>query len=295
MLVLVCPGQGSQTPGFLAPWLELAGRRASGSTALVRRRRARPRRPRHDVRRRRRSATPRSPSRSSSPPACVAAAALFPAATTSTPRPVRSPGHCVGEITAAAARRGPHRRRRAGLRPHARPGDGRGQRRHPDRHERGARRRPRRGASPTLERTASPRPTSTAPARSSPPARSSSSPPSRPTRRPRPGSSPSRSPARSTPLHMAPAVEALAEPAARPHARRPRACPCCPTPTAPAVADGAEVLARLVGQVSNPVRWDLCMETFAELGVTGLDRARARRHAGRPGQARACRASRPSP
>ena len=25
MLVLVCPGQGSQTPGFLAPWLELAG------------------------------------------------------------------------------------------------------------------------------------------------------------------------------------------------------------------------------------------------------------------------------
>ncbi len=25
MLALVCPGQGSQTPGFLAPWLELAG------------------------------------------------------------------------------------------------------------------------------------------------------------------------------------------------------------------------------------------------------------------------------
>ncbi len=23
MLVIVCPGQGSQTPGFLAPWLEL--------------------------------------------------------------------------------------------------------------------------------------------------------------------------------------------------------------------------------------------------------------------------------
>ena len=25
MLVLVCPGQGSQTPGFLTPWLELPG------------------------------------------------------------------------------------------------------------------------------------------------------------------------------------------------------------------------------------------------------------------------------
>jgi [acyl-carrier-protein] S-malonyltransferase len=36
------------------------------------------------------------------------------------------------------------------------------------------------------------------------------------------------------------------------------------------VSDGAEVLRRIVGQVSNPVRWDLCMETFRELGVTGL-------------------------
>lgn len=36
------------------------------------------------------------------------------------------------------------------------------------------------------------------------------------------------------------------------------------------VTDGREVLARLVSQVSNPVRWDLCMETFAGLGVTGL-------------------------
>ncbi|MFF5444797.1 ACP S-malonyltransferase [Streptomyces sp. NPDC012888] len=36
------------------------------------------------------------------------------------------------------------------------------------------------------------------------------------------------------------------------------------------VSTGAEVVARLVGQVANPVRWDLCMETFAELGVTGI-------------------------
>ena len=26
----------------------------------------------------------------------------------------------------------------------------------------------------------------------------------------------------------------------------------------------------MVRQVSNPVRWDLCMQTFADLGVTGL-------------------------
>ncbi|MEV0415721.1 ACP S-malonyltransferase [Streptomyces sp. NPDC050448] len=36
------------------------------------------------------------------------------------------------------------------------------------------------------------------------------------------------------------------------------------------VATGADVVARLVGQVANPVRWDLCMETFRELGVTGI-------------------------
>ncbi|MCP3821207.1 ACP S-malonyltransferase [Streptomyces sp. A3M-1-3] len=36
------------------------------------------------------------------------------------------------------------------------------------------------------------------------------------------------------------------------------------------VTTGAEVVARLVSQVSNPVRWDLCMETFKELGVTAL-------------------------
>ncbi len=36
------------------------------------------------------------------------------------------------------------------------------------------------------------------------------------------------------------------------------------------VTDGSEFLRRLVAQVSNPVRWDLTMETFRELGVTGL-------------------------
>ncbi len=36
------------------------------------------------------------------------------------------------------------------------------------------------------------------------------------------------------------------------------------------VQSGSEYLKRLVAQVANPVRWDLCMETMADLGVTGL-------------------------
>ena len=36
------------------------------------------------------------------------------------------------------------------------------------------------------------------------------------------------------------------------------------------VHSGREVLERLVTQVSSPVRWDLCMETFKDFGVTGL-------------------------
>jgi [acyl-carrier-protein] S-malonyltransferase len=36
------------------------------------------------------------------------------------------------------------------------------------------------------------------------------------------------------------------------------------------VQDGREFLKRLVTQVSNPVRWDLCMQTMLDLGVTGL-------------------------
>ncbi len=36
------------------------------------------------------------------------------------------------------------------------------------------------------------------------------------------------------------------------------------------VQSGREVLRRLVNQVRSPVRWDLCQQTFADLGVTGL-------------------------
>ena len=36
------------------------------------------------------------------------------------------------------------------------------------------------------------------------------------------------------------------------------------------IHDGREVLTRIVSQIGNPVRWDLCMETMLDLGVTGI-------------------------
>jgi [acyl-carrier-protein] S-malonyltransferase len=36
------------------------------------------------------------------------------------------------------------------------------------------------------------------------------------------------------------------------------------------IADGTEVLNRIVNQIANPVRWDMCMETLVSLGVTGV-------------------------
>jgi [acyl-carrier-protein] S-malonyltransferase len=69
--------------------------------------------------------------------------------------------------------------------------------------------------------------------------------------------------------HMAPAVTALEElvadiPAADPAVRY------VSNADGQVVASGKDILARLVNQVANPVRWDLCMETFTELGVTAI-------------------------
>ncbi|MEI2777742.1 MAG: ACP S-malonyltransferase [Tetrasphaera sp.] len=36
------------------------------------------------------------------------------------------------------------------------------------------------------------------------------------------------------------------------------------------ITDGADVLARLVAQVTSPVRWDACMHTMLDRGVTGM-------------------------
>ncbi|MET7284731.1 ACP S-malonyltransferase [Streptomyces sp. NPDC005573] len=69
--------------------------------------------------------------------------------------------------------------------------------------------------------------------------------------------------------HMAPAVERLAQAAAALAPADP-AIAYVSNKDGRTVATGTEVLQRLVGQVANPVRWDLCMETFKELGVTTL-------------------------
>ena len=36
------------------------------------------------------------------------------------------------------------------------------------------------------------------------------------------------------------------------------------------IHDGVDVLRRIVGQIASPVRWDLCMDAFEDLGVTGI-------------------------
>ncbi|MFE0047413.1 ACP S-malonyltransferase [Streptomyces albireticuli] len=69
--------------------------------------------------------------------------------------------------------------------------------------------------------------------------------------------------------HMAPAVTVLEEAAreltvADPHT------PYVSNKDGAVVTTGEDVVRRLVGQVANPVRWDLCMETFKELGVTAI-------------------------
>ncbi|EKX61249.1 ACP S-malonyltransferase [Streptomyces ipomoeae] len=69
--------------------------------------------------------------------------------------------------------------------------------------------------------------------------------------------------------HMAPAVDALATAAADLTPADPK-FRYVSNKDGQAVATGADVLSRLVGQVANPVRWDLCMETFKELGATAL-------------------------
>lgn len=69
--------------------------------------------------------------------------------------------------------------------------------------------------------------------------------------------------------HMAPAVDKLAEAAKALTPADPKVA-YVSNKDGQTVATGAEVLDRLVGQVANPVRWDLCMETFQQLGVTAL-------------------------
>ncbi|MGW1276791.1 ACP S-malonyltransferase [Streptomyces tsukubensis] len=70
-------------------------------------------------------------------------------------------------------------------------------------------------------------------------------------------------------VHMAPAVAALEAKAAELTVADPKTAYVSNRDGA-VVTGGEEVVARLVGQVANPVRWDRCMETFQEMGITAL-------------------------
>lgn len=69
--------------------------------------------------------------------------------------------------------------------------------------------------------------------------------------------------------HMQPAVATLRDHAATLSPADPR-IPLLSNADGSVVSEGGEVLRRLVSQVSNPVRWDRCSDTFADLGVTAM-------------------------
>lgn len=68
---------------------------------------------------------------------------------------------------------------------------------------------------------------------------------------------------------MQPAVSILATLAAGTNAMDPK-LPFISNKDSAVISDGREVLDRIVGQIAGPVRWDLCMATMAKLGVTGV-------------------------
>ena len=69
--------------------------------------------------------------------------------------------------------------------------------------------------------------------------------------------------------HMAPAVGHLATLAKSVSTHDPRTA-WISNRDGQVVHDGRDVMRRIVGQIAQPVRWDLCMETMSDLGVTGI-------------------------
>jgi [acyl-carrier-protein] S-malonyltransferase len=69
--------------------------------------------------------------------------------------------------------------------------------------------------------------------------------------------------------HMAPAVSHVAALARSVSVHDPR-IPVISNKDGHVIHDGADVLRRIVGQIANPVRWDLCLDTMSDLGVTGI-------------------------
>lgn len=69
--------------------------------------------------------------------------------------------------------------------------------------------------------------------------------------------------------HMAPAVDTLAG-YARAMTTHDARIDLVSNADGQVLRSGREVLQRLVSQVSRPVRWDLCMDSLADMGVTGV-------------------------
>ena len=69
--------------------------------------------------------------------------------------------------------------------------------------------------------------------------------------------------------HMAPAVSVMGQLAMGVSTHDPRT-PIISNKDGQVVHDGRAVLQRIVNQIARPVRWDLCLQTMTDLGVTGL-------------------------
>ncbi|GEP39538.1 ACP S-malonyltransferase [Nocardioides psychrotolerans] len=69
--------------------------------------------------------------------------------------------------------------------------------------------------------------------------------------------------------HMQPAVGHVARLAQSVSVHDPR-IPLISNKDGHVIHDGREVLKRIVGQIASPVRWDLCLDTMTDLGVTGI-------------------------
>jgi len=69
--------------------------------------------------------------------------------------------------------------------------------------------------------------------------------------------------------YMSSAVEPLADLAAGMSAHPPL-IPFISNKDGALVRSGSEIVARIVNQIANPVRWDLCMQTLKTMGITGV-------------------------